>query len=149
MTDHADVTSAQDISQDNGRDNGPANGRDTGHDNGRDVGHDNGHALVRDVRERHRYEISIDGETAGFTVYRDRPGGEGGGQRRVFVHTEISPRFEGQGFGSQLIREALNDVRVSGRRAVAVCPFVTAYLQQHREFDEIVDRATPAILSSL
>jgi predicted GNAT family acetyltransferase len=104
---------------------------------------------VRDVPERHRYEISLSGETAGLAVYQDRPGGEGGGQRRVFVHTEIDPRLKGQGVGSRLVRAALDDVRTSGRRAVPVCPFVTSYLNRHHEYDDIVDPATPAILSSL
>jgi hypothetical protein len=32
---------------------------------------------------------------------------------------------------------------------VAVCPFMAAYLKRHPEEADIVDRATPAILSSL
>jgi predicted GNAT family acetyltransferase len=104
---------------------------------------------VRDNAAEHRYEIVVNGRVAGFSVYADRPGGEGGGQRRVFVHTEVDSSYEGQGLGSILVREALAHVRASGRRAVAVCPFVAAYVKRHPEEADIVDRATPAILSSL
>jgi predicted GNAT family acetyltransferase len=105
--------------------------------------------LVKDHPAEHRYEITVAGRTAGYSAYLDRPGGEGGGQRRVFIHTEIDPNYEGQGLGSILVKGALADVRASGRRAVAVCPFVSVYLKRHPEEDDIVDRATPAILSSL
>lgn len=104
---------------------------------------------VRDVPGEYRYQLTVAGEVAGFAAYVDRPGGEGGGQRRVLIHTEVDPRFEGQGLGSVLVRAALDDVRSSGRRVVPVCPFVSAYLKRHHEDDDIVDRATPAILASL
>ena len=103
---------------------------------------------VRDVPEQHRYEISVDGRPAGFAAYVDRPGGEGGGQRRVFTHTEIDPAYEGQGFAGVLVDAALADVRISGRRVVPVCPYVAAYLKRHPEYEDLVDRATPAILAS-
>jgi predicted GNAT family acetyltransferase len=106
-------------------------------------------AVVKDHQSEHRYEITVAGRPAGYTAYLDRPGGEGGGQRRVFIHTETDPNYEGQGLGSVLARAALADVRASGRRAVAVCPFIAAYLKRHPEEADIVDRATPAILSSL
>ncbi len=105
--------------------------------------------VVKDHPTEHRYEITVAGRPAGYTAYLDRPGGEGGGQRRVFLHTEIDSTYEGQGVGSLLARAALADVRASGRRAVAVCPFIAAYLKRHPEEADIVDRATPAILSSL
>ena len=103
--------------------------------------------VVRDHPTEHRYEITVAGRPAGYAAYLDRPGGEG--QRRVFLHTEIDTQYEGQGLGSVLARAALADVRASGRRAVAVCPFMAAYLKRHPEEADIVDRATPAILSSL
>ena len=46
-------------------------------------------------------------------------------------------------------RDVARDLLPHARRAVAVCPFVSAYLKRHPEEADIVDRATPAILSSL
>ncbi len=108
-----------------------------------------GDPVVRDVPQEQRYEIAVAGRRAGFAAYVDRPGGEGGGQRRVFTHTEIDDAYAGQGLGGVLVRSALDAVRASGRRVVPVCPFVSAYLKRHPEYDDLVDRVTPAILSSL
>jgi len=44
-----------------------------------------------------RYEVSVDGELAGFVQYRAKPG------LIALIHTEIDDRFEGQGLGGRLI----------------------------------------------
>jgi predicted GNAT family acetyltransferase len=46
---------------------------------------------VMDVPERSRLEALVDGEIAGFTEYRRRPG------LIAFVQTVVDPRFEGHG----------------------------------------------------
>ncbi|MFD6033459.1 GNAT family N-acetyltransferase [Streptomyces griseoincarnatus] len=88
----------------------------------------------------HRYEILVDGRRAGLTAYRDRNG------QRVFFHTEIDEAFAGQGLASQLVQQALDDVRASGMRLVPVCPYVAKFLKRHDEFADITDRVTPDVL---
>jgi predicted GNAT family acetyltransferase len=90
---------------------------------------------VTDVPARHRYEVTVDGDLAGFAEYRERDGA------RVFTHTEVFDAFEGQGVGSALARGALDDVRAQGRRLVALCPFIAAYLERHGEYADLVDTA--------
>ena len=88
-------------------------------------------SVVHDV-DNHRYEIRVDGEPAGFTAY------EAQGETLAFTHTEIDPRFEGRGLGSQLIAEALDDVR---RRQLAVlpfCPFVRSFIASHADHLDLV-----------
>ena len=85
--------------------------------------------------ERLRYEITVDGEVAGFSQYTDRRG------VRTFVHTEIADRFEGMGLASRLIHDALDDVRTRGITIVAQCPFVRAYVERH---PEVADLLAPA-----
>ncbi|MFH8755767.1 GNAT family N-acetyltransferase [Streptomyces atroolivaceus] len=99
--------------------------------------------IVRNVDARHRYEILVDGEGAGFTAYRDRDG------QRVFFHTEIDDAFAGRGLASVLVREALSDVRSSGGRIVPVCPYVAKFLKKHEEFADLTDPVTPEILQWL
>lgn len=95
---------------------------------------------VRDAPDRSRYEVTIDGELAGFADYRDVDGA------RVFTHTEVFDAFEGEGVGSALARGALDDVRGEGRRLVALCPFVAAYIDHHDEYADLVDRSLDASL---
>ncbi len=88
---------------------------------------------VQDAPERTRYEVTVDGDLAGFAVYEDRPDGV-----RVFTHTEVSDAYEGRGIGSALAKGALADVRGSGRRLVPRCPFIAAYVRRHPEYADLV-----------
>ncbi|KAE8766043.1 GNAT family N-acetyltransferase [Georgenia thermotolerans] len=93
---------------------------------------------VTHLPERRRYEARVDGRLAGFTQYRVA------GDQDVFVHTVVIPAFEGRGVGSTIVRGALDDVRARGRRAVAVCPFMAAWLERHPGvYDDILDEAPP------
>ena len=84
-------------------------------------------ATVRDHAELHRFEISVDGEVAGFAAYHDHAG------RRTFTHTEIDDAYEGQGLASTLVRFALDDARDRGFEVIPVCPFVRGYIARHLE----------------
>jgi uncharacterized protein len=90
--------------------------------------------VVRDVGGKQRYEITADGELAGFAEYRDHDG------VRVFTHTEVFEAFEGKGIGSALIRGALDDQRSAGRKVVPLCPFVDRYIGDHPDdYGDLVD----------
>ena len=81
----------------------------------------------------HRYEVWHGDRLAGVSVYRER------GDRTVFVHTEIDAEFEGKGLGSVLAKHAIEDVIGRGHVIVPVCPFISAYLRRHPEYEEHVD----------
>ena len=81
----------------------------------------------------HRYEAHVDGELAGFAVFRMR------GDRIVFTHTEVDDRFEGQGVGSKLARHSLDDVRERGSlRVVPQCPFIRSWIEKHPDYADLV-----------
>jgi predicted GNAT family acetyltransferase len=82
--------------------------------------------------KKHRYEIFVDDERAGFTQYRPAPG------EITFVHTEISEQFGGQGLAGELIRYALADVREQGLAVLPECPFVRGFIAKHEEFLDLV-----------
>jgi len=90
-------------------------------------------AEVTDNPDRNRYEIREDGRLAGFSRYRDEDG------VRVFMHTEIHSDFEGKGLGQVLAQEALEDVRRQGRRVIAECPFISAYIRDHPEVQDLLE----------
>ena len=87
---------------------------------------------VTDVPDRERYEVAVDDELAGFTVYRMRPG------LVAFVHTEVDEHFQGRGLASRLIRFALDDAGRRGLEVLPFCPFVLAFIEGHREFEGLV-----------
>jgi len=90
---------------------------------------------VTDNPDDERFEITTGGELAGFAQYRRRPG------LIAFVHTEVDPRFEGQGLGSRLIGEALDTARHEGLAVLPFCPFVNAYIQRHGDYADLVPEA--------
>lgn len=79
-----------------------------------------------------RYELRQEGRVLGFAEYRPA------GPALLFSHTEIEEGHEGQGLGSRLVRGALDDVRAQGRAVVPMCPFVAAFMREHREYAELV-----------
>jgi predicted GNAT family acetyltransferase len=87
---------------------------------------------VRDNAQRARYEALVDGDVAGFAAYRDTA------DARVFTHTQVADDYEGQGVGSRLARAALDDVRENGGKVVARCPFITAWLQRHPDYQDLI-----------
>ncbi len=82
-----------------------------------------------------RYELLVDGEHAGAADYTIRD------NVLTFVHTEIDPAREGQGLGGELAKGALNLVRAdTDYRVRATCPFMSAYLKRHPEYNDLLER---------
>ena len=90
-------------------------------------------ATVRHDENAHRYVLEIGGLALGFAEYQDD------GQRQVFTHTEVDQSLSGQGMGSKLVRESLDDARRRGKRVVPVCGFVADYVKKHHDWDDIID----------
>ena len=61
--------------------------------------------VVRDDVAMHRYEGRVGGELAALAVYSRAE------RFLIFSHTEVLPGYEGRGVASELIRQALDDVR--------------------------------------
>ena len=88
---------------------------------------------VTDHPEAGRYELH-DGDTlAGVADYFLRR------DSIVFTHTKVSDAYEGQGAGSQLAQEALDDARRRGLRVVAWCPFIAGWIQRHPDYADLLD----------
>ena len=69
--------------------------------------------------ELSRFEIYLDGELAGFAEFKLRDG------KMALPHTEIDPKFGGQGLGSALIQYALDDAAIKKLLVAPYCPFVS------------------------
>ena len=59
---------------------------------------------------------------------------------RIFLtHTEVPPELGGQGIGTELVKQVLEDIKDRGLRLVPLCPFVIAYIKRHPEWMELVN----------
>jgi uncharacterized protein len=91
------------------------------------------HVTIKNDPEMSRYEaVDEAGVVVGFSEYRLRDGAV------VFTHTVVDDAFEGHGVGSTLARAALDDVRASGARVVALCPFIKAYIDNHPDYQDLL-----------
>ena len=80
-----------------------------------------------------RFEIDIEGQLA-VSNYRRRD------DRIVFTHTEVPEQFEGRGKGNRLAVAALDFAREEGLRVVPRCRFIAAFIERHREYQDLVDK---------
>lgn len=89
--------------------------------------------VVSNQPQRGRYEAVVADVLAGFLEYRVT------GDAVVFTHAEVFPRWEGQGIGSELAKQSLDDVVATGRRITPLCPFVVDYIARHPSYLHHVD----------
>ena len=86
---------------------------------------------IADRTDINRYEMAVDGDVA-YLTYRRKP------DHILLAHTEVPEVFRGRGFGSVLAKHALDEARRAGLGVIVKCPFVTAWLRRHHEYDDII-----------
>jgi predicted GNAT family acetyltransferase len=87
---------------------------------------------VQDNTAETRFEITVDGELAGYVDYRKD------GDEYALPHTRVFPQFEGRGIGGQLITGALSQIASRGGTVLPYCPFVPKVIRDHPEYLELV-----------
>jgi len=86
---------------------------------------------IRNNTALNRFEIEVDGQLA-VAYYRMTPG------VITFVHTEVPQALSGRGVATKLIRGALEMVRAQGLKVVPQCPFVSAFMGKHPEYNDLL-----------
>ena len=89
-------------------------------------------ASVVDNRQAGRFELRVDGETAGYLTY------ERAGDAVSLVELTTDLRRAGQGLGLTLVRGALDAVSAEGKSVLPVCPFVRDFIQRHPVYLDLV-----------
>lgn len=79
-----------------------------------------------------RFELYADDILAGIATY------ENADANRAFVHTEIYPQYEGQGFGKVLIAQALDQTAAAGLGVLPFCPFVHKFVSKDPKYLALV-----------
>ena len=60
------------------------------------------------------------------------------GSLMTIVHTEVPPEIEGHGVAGDLMRTALAEARRNGWRVRPACSYAHWFLQQHREYADLL-----------
>lgn len=81
---------------------------------------------VRDVPERQRYELVVDGHVA-YVDYRKSPG------TVAMTYAAVPPQLGNRGIGTALVRGALRLARAEQLVVQPVCPFVAVVMRRHPE----------------
>jgi predicted GNAT family acetyltransferase len=89
---------------------------------------------IKNNPEQNRYEAWLGGELAGFAEYELRDD-----ETIVFVHTVVEDEYEGEGVGSTLVRETLDDVQRDGELGVVVkCSFIKEWIKRHPDYEHLL-----------
>lgn len=89
--------------------------------------------------ETHRFEISLDGETA-FAEYRLL------GDHITLPHTVVPAALEGRGYASALAKAALGYARTHDLKVIPTCEFMAGYIKKHPEWQDLVHESYRAKL---
>jgi predicted GNAT family acetyltransferase len=87
---------------------------------------------VEDNAELSRYEIKDNGRVVGTADYRVE------NDLVVLPHTEVDPARQGAGLGAELIQNALDAIRQSGKRVVPQCWYVAQFIDKHPDYQDLV-----------
>lgn len=82
-------------------------------------------------REESRYEYRIDSYTP-HIEYRTRPG------EIALTHTRVPFELRGEGIGTMLVKDCLDDIRKQGLKLVPLCSFVASYVKRHPEYKDLL-----------
>jgi len=86
---------------------------------------------IKDNPAARRFETTVEGQTA-FIDYKLRPG------VMTVLHTEVPPPLEGRGIAGAMTRHVLEHIAQQGLKVVPLCPYMSAYLKKHPEYQHLV-----------
>lgn len=79
-----------------------------------------------------RFEVHLGAERVGLIDYRTQ------GNTVDLVHTEVDPKQQGNGVASDLVRGALDTIRLEKMSIVPTCPYVARWLERHEDYQDLL-----------
>ncbi len=89
---------------------------------------------IKHNQETQRFEIEIEGLT-GYMTYVLSDG------LIEYNHTIVPKALGGRGIGSELVKYGLAYARVNHLQVNPSCPFVAAYMEKHRVYQDLLPTA--------
>jgi predicted GNAT family acetyltransferase len=89
---------------------------------------------VRQDEAQGKFYAEVDGEEA-MIEYEKRGDGV-----YDLVHTFVPPHQRGKGVAEELARQTLDRIRGEGAHIIPSCPYVHAFVERHREYQDLVSR---------
>jgi len=88
-------------------------------------------SLVIHNQAEQRFELCLGDELCRLD-YRRSPG------KMVIYHTEVPKSFQHRGLAARMTRAALEFARAEKLQVDPRCPYTAAFLQKHREYDNLL-----------
>ena len=60
------------------------------------------------------------------------------------ITTTVAPEFRGRGIATDLIADALDDLRERGERITVLCPVVAAFMKGNSQYADLIDPEYPS-----
>ncbi|WP_386083555.1 GNAT family N-acetyltransferase [Vreelandella sp. F11] len=79
-----------------------------------------------------RYLVKLNGATAEMTYSK------AGDSMIIIDSTEVPDAMRGQKVGVALVAKAVEDVRLSGKKIMPLCPFAKAQFARHSEWRDVL-----------
>lgn len=83
-------------------------------------------------RDKHRFELHTGGKLS-IVVFSQLDD-----HTLALTHTEVASDLEGQGVGSNLVKQVLDYVEAHKLKIVPLCPFVATYIKRHPDWQRVV-----------
>jgi predicted GNAT family acetyltransferase len=96
--------------------------------------------MVRKNTDARTYDAMVDGQEVGTLVYELK------GSMAVISHTVIEPEYRGRGLGSELVRQALDDIRGQGMTVSNFCGFVSTFMEKNPDYADLLDPVHPGVI---
>jgi predicted GNAT family acetyltransferase len=79
-----------------------------------------------------RFEILLEDGSYAFLTYHFHKG------HMAILHTEVPPKYNGQGIAGKLAKEALEYARRNQLKVKVYCPFVKSWMVKHAEYNDLL-----------
>jgi len=91
-------------------------------------------------KDKQRFELNL-GTDIAYMEYRFQ------NDTKVLMHTYVPEKYRGKGNALKFIQQVLDDIRKAKTQVMVNCAAVSRFLKEHPEYNDLVIRFKPAMLS--